>query len=295
MNFKELTIEDKDLIESFTINSQRENCDLSFANLYSWRFLYQTTFTVEDDFLIFRFYLGEQLAYMMPLGKKHDLSIYKKMIDDAEKMGSKLCMIGVNSELKDELEELMPGVFDFTQDRDYFDYIYLRDDLATLKGKKLQSKRNHINKFKAEYPNYVYRELSPELVPQCLKLEEEWCHTANCNEQTALAAERRSMTVALNNMEKLDITGGVLYVEDKVVAFTYGGVINKETWDVCVEKADTNVDGSYAMINYEYANHIDSSYKYINREEDLGIDGLRKAKLSYKPFMLLEKWIVTLK
>lgn len=90
------------------------------------------------------------------------------------------------------------------------------------------------------------------------------------------------------------MTGGVLHVNGKIAAFTYGAPINHETWDTCVEKADTGIEGSYAMINYEYANHIDEQYIYVNREEDLGLEGLRKAKLSYQPVILLEKCIAEL-
>lgn len=96
-----------------------------------------------------------------------------------------------------------------------------------------------------------------------MKLEEEWCRANNCEEQLALGAERKSMTYALNHMEALGLTGGVLHVNGKIAAFTYGAPINHETWDTCVEKADTGIEGSYAMINYEYANHIDEQYIYV--------------------------------
>lgn len=291
IEFKDITLADKELIQSFTLDSHRFNCDLSFANLCSWAFLYQTTYAVLDGYLLLRFYAGEELAYMMPVGKGDVKPMLEALVEDAETLGAKFRMLGVCVEMKAEIEAAMPGCFSFTEDRDYFDYIYLRTDLATLKGKKYQSKRNHINKFKKQYPDYLYQSLTPELVPECLKLEEEWCRANNCDEQAALAAERRSMTFALNHMEELGLTGGVLRVNGKIAAFTYGAPINRQTWDVCVEKADTNIEGSYAMINYEYANHIEEQYIYVNREEDLGLEGLRKAKLSYQPTLLLEKCI----
>ena len=103
------------------------------------------------------------------------------------------------------------------------------------------------------------------------------------------------MTAALQHMDQLDIQGGVLYVGGKIVAFTFGAPINQETFDTCVEKADTDIEGAYAMINYEFANHIPEQYLYINREEDLGLEGLRRAKLSYHPEVLLEKYVAELK
>lgn len=294
IEFKNILLADKDLIQSFTLNTQCRNCDLSFANLCSWSFLYQTKYAVMNDYLLLRFCVGEELVYMMPVGKGDVKPVLDALIEDAAAMGVKFRMLGICVGMRADLEAAMPGRFTFTADRDYFDYIYQRTELASLKGKKYQAKRNHINKFKKQYPDYEYKELTPELVAECLKLEEEWCRVNDCDEQLALEDERKSMTYALNNMEALGLTGGVLHVNGKIAAFTYGASINRETWDICVEKADTSIEGSYAMINYEYANHIDGQYIYINREEDLGLDGLRKAKLSYQPAILLEKCIAEL-
>lgn len=291
IEFKDITLADRERIQAFTLSSQRRNCDLSFANLYSWSFLYQTKYAILDGFLLLRFYAGEELAYMMPVGQGDVKPVLEALIRDAEEQGAKFRILGVCVGMKADIEAALPGQFTFTEDRDYFDYIYLRTDLATLKGKKYQSKRNHINKFKKEYPDYEYKELTPALVPECLKLEEEWRRDYEGDEQQALDAERRSMTLALTHMEALGLTGGVLHVNGRIAAFTYGAPINHETWDTCVEKADTRIEGSYAMINYEYANRIEEKYTYMNREEDLGLDGLRKAKLSYHPAILLEKCI----
>ncbi len=293
--FKDITPEDKDLIQSFTLVSKRMNCDLSFANLCSWSFLYHTQFAVMDGYLLFRFHVDGELSYMMPVGSGDVHPVLEALMLDAEAQGSKLRMLGVCVNMKAKIEAALPGRFTFSEDRDYFDYIYLREDLATLKGKKYQPKRNHINKFKKQYPDYEYRPLTPELVDECLKLAEEWCIANNCDEQKALTAERQSMTYALQHLEALGLTGGVLHAGGRIAAFIYGAPINANTWDTCVEKADTNIEGAYAMINYEYANHIDAAYTYINREEDLGLEGLRKAKLSYQPVVLLEKCMAELR
>ena len=163
IEFKDITLADKELIQSFTLNSQRRNCDLSFANLCSWTFLYQTKYAVLDGYLLLRFYAGEELAYMMPVGTGDVKPVLEALIEDAEALGAKFRMLGVCVGMKADLEAVMPGRFTFTEDRDYFDYLYLRTDLAALKGKKYQSKRNHINKFKKQYPDYEYRLLTPEL------------------------------------------------------------------------------------------------------------------------------------
>ena len=144
--FKDITLADKDTITSFTMKSDRRNCDLSFSNLCSWRFLYDTQFAVVDNFLVFKFWAGEQLAYMMPVGTGDLKAVLWELIEDARKENQHFCMLGVCSNMRADLEAILPEQFTFTEDRDYADYIYLRSDLSTLKGKKFQAKRNHINR-----------------------------------------------------------------------------------------------------------------------------------------------------
>ena len=289
--FRDITIQDKDTITAYTMNSCRRNCDLSFSNLCSWRFLYHTKFAIINNFLVFKFWAGDELAYMMPVGEGNLEEVLNELIEDARQEGEPFCMLGVCSCMREDLEAIMPGQFGFTVDRDYADYIYLRSDLATLKGKKFQSKRNHINKFRNTYPDYEYSPITKDRIQECLELEAKWCKANDCDQQEGTGNERRALIYALNHFEELGLTGGILHVNGQIVAFTFGMPINKETFGVHVEKADTSIDGAYAMINYEFANHIPEQYIYINREEDLGIEGLRKAKLSYHPETILEKYM----
>lgn len=293
--FKNITVEDKQTITSFTLNSCRRNCDLSFSNLCSWSFLYHTQFAVVDNFLVFKFWAKDKLAYMMPIGQGNLKAVIMKLIEDATNEKQPFCMLGVCSCMKDDLEAIMPGEFLFTSDRDYADYIYLRSSLATLSGKKLQSKRNHINRFRNTYPDYEYTPITQDRIQECMELEAEWCKVNNCDQQEGTGNERQALIYALNNFEALGLSGGILHVNKKIVAFTFGMPINQETFGVHVEKADTSIDGAYAMINYEFANRIPEQYTYVNREEDLGLEGLRKAKLSYQPETILDKNIVCLK
>ena len=291
IEFKDITVEDKDTITSFTMNSCRRNCDLSFSNLCSWRFMYNTKFAVIDNFLVFKFWLHGRVSYMMPVGQGDpEKELIEKLIEDSQLEGEPLRLMGVCQGMKKRLNDIRPGKFEFTTNRDYSDYIYLRSDLATLTGKKFQSKRNHINRFKKEY-TYKYVPITPDRVQECLYLEAEWCKANDCDKQDGTGNERQAIVFALEHFEELGLSGGILYANDKIVAFTFGMPINKETFGVHVEKADTTVDGAYAMINFEFANHIPETFTYINREEDLGIEGLRKAKLSYQPETILEKFV----
>lgn len=294
IGFRKINVDAREEVLSCTWKSEERNCDLSFANMCSWSFLYQTEYALVDGFLLVRFYLNGEPVYMMPVGEGDLASAIRLLMADARERKADFRMLGISAGMRGKMEEAFPSTFRFDTDRDYYDYLYLRTDLAFLKGKKYQAKRNHVNRFCKEYPRHEYQELTPEWIPECLRLEEEWCRMNGCNEQEALSAERRSMQYALKHQRELGITGGVLLVEGDIVAFTYGAPINHETWGVCVEKANTAIEGAYAMINQTYANHIDEKYVYINREEDLGLEGLRKAKLSYQPYCLLDKYIARL-
>lgn len=294
IEFKDITPQDKELITSFTRHSHRRNCDLSFSNLCSWRFLYHTQFAISDGYLLLRFWAEGKLVYMMPIGQGDLGKVLEVLIQDAHQEKAPFCLLGICTDMCADLETLMPGRFLFTADRDYADYLYLRTDLATLAGKKFQPKRNHVNKFKRMYPDYEYTAITPDRIRECLELEAEWCKANNCDQHEGTGNERRALVYALHHFEELGLTGGILHVDGRIAAFTFGMPINQDTFGVHVEKADTRIDGAYAMINFEFANHIPEQYTYINREEDLGIEGLRKAKLSYQPAIILEKYTACL-
>lgn len=293
--FKPITLEDKEVITSFTMPSDYRNCDFSFANMCSWRFLYDSEFAVVDGFLLIRFWIEDKsrVAYMMPLRSEKQTESLQYAIElleaDSLEQGHPLCMLGITPDAKEALEHVLPGGFFYIPERDYFDYIYLRENLALLKGKKYQSKRNHINNFKKQY-TYEYIPITPEIVPQCLLLECQWYKSNHTEEdEEELSDERRSLTYALHHFDTLGLIGGAIRVAGEIVAFSFGAPVNHNTFAVHVEKADIRYDGAYTVINQEFASHLPEKFIYVNREEDLGIEGLRRAKLSYNPILLLEK------
>lgn len=265
------------------------NCDLGFANMVGWSFVYNTEVAFCDDLLFVRFYVNDQLVYMPPIGKGDYNEALKMLQEDAESLEKPLIMFGVLKQDKNILEKNMPGYFRLLPDRDVSDYIYLRSDLSELKGKKLQPKRNHANRFALQYPNYRYVNLTVDIVPDCLRMENSWLEAKAGKERQAIENERKMVQYVLTHLRELDVLGGALYVGEDIVAFTFGSMINDITFDVCVEKADPSYEGSYAMINKEFCSHLPERFIYINREEDLGIEGLRKAKLSYQPKIIMEK------
>lgn len=294
MSFKEITIKDRALIQQFTLHQQHQNCDLAFSNLYSWRFLYHTQFAVFEAYLVLRFYVQDRLVYMMPIGTGCLTSVFDWMRQDAQQQGATLIVTGIDELMKQRMEKEMPNRFQFEDNRNHADYIYLREELATLTGKRFQPKRNHINKFTRNFPEYKYFELTSEFIPECLELEMAWKRlNMTPEEEFALESERRSLTCALNHMNELELRGGALCVDGQMAAFTFGSPINQNTFNVSVEKANIALDGAYAVINYEFARHLPNQYIYLNREEDLGLEGLRKAKLSYHPTLILQKYTAT--
>ena len=289
--FKSISIEDKDIISSYTLNSNYQNCDFAFANMCSWQFLYDSEYAVSDGFLFIRFYIDDKkrLAYMLPVGQgdlKNAIDILEK---DIVAMDHPLLILGITQESKDKIDVIFPGKFTYLKERDYFDYIYLREDLVTLKGKKFQAKRNHVNKFKNNY-SYSYLPITPDIIPQCMEVEIIWCKAnLNENDKEALEQENHSMLFSMQNFEKLGLTGGAIIADGKIIAFTYGSPVNINTFGIHVEKADISYEGIFSVINQEFAVRIPEQYTFINREEDLGLPGLRQSKLSYNPVLLLEK------
>ncbi len=294
--FRTLGLADAAMVRVRVLSTECRNCDLNFLNLIGWHFLYGTEVAEWNDWLLFRFRAGGRLAYLAPVGNGNCRSALEALMADAEALGEPFMLMGVCENTLARLEEALPGIFETHYDRRFTDYIYLRETLSTLTGKKLQPKRNHINKFLKLYPQYAYTELTPADFPECLALMRKWSAEKDEGEPLlSLADEARAVETVFANWQQLGASGGVLRVGGRVVAFTYGSPINYDTFGVCVEKADTDYEGAYALINREFARTIPSSYVYVNREEDLGVEGLRRAKLSYHPEVLLNKHIVTLR
>jgi len=289
--FKPVELTDKPLIESFTLRSDCRNCDMSFGNIFCWRERYRSAWAVAEGFLVIRFFIdgGRKIGYMQPLGEGDFTTILPALADDAHRQGQRLRLIGLSDAACERMRSNGCEAFAFDADRSLADYIYLAEDLRTLPGRKYQPKRNHINRFTAEY-DYRYEPLVRERFAECLRLETEWRRAREGQGHTSeMTAEQRAMQQAFDHFEELGMLGGCLYVGDRLVAFTYGSPVNGDTFDCHVEKADTEYDGAFPMINRLFAEHLPGQYRYINREEDMGLDGLRRSKLSYHPALLRNK------
>ena len=301
MTFHPLTLSDREAMQAVTLHSGRRNCNYTFANLVGWQFWYDTEVCVQENAVVLRYTFNGQRAYMVCTSETLSLELIQELLDDSN---GDLTLIGLedsqvvqlstlrstssrlqgkNSQLSTNIEPL----------RDQYDYIYRRTDLATLHGRHLDAKRNHIHRFRAEHPDFEYRPLTPEFFDECRRLTEIWQEEKNQNDNEnenrneTIDAELRVMETIFSNWDALGIIGGSIFVDGRMVAFTYGSAVTTDTFDICVEKADRHVEGAFAIINQQFAEHLPEQYIYLNREEDMGIPGLRQAKLSYHPEILL--------
>lgn len=200
---------------------------------------------------------------------------------------------GIYEDGKTRLEKAFPAM-EFTEDRDNWDYVYLREKLANLSGRKYHGKKNHYNNFKKEYPDYVYEPIAPNNYEECKAFGDEWCEKRVGGDES-LRCELCAIHEAIDNFEVLDLRGGVIRIDGKVEAFSFGKKINDDTAVLHVEKANPEYRGLYAAINKDFAKHAWSDVVYLNREEDMGHEGLRMAKESYNPEFMVKKYSAVFK
>lgn len=298
LSFKEVELDDKPLIKPFLEQQNYRASEFCFTNLCCWGIKYQTQFAIHDDWLLIRFKDDDnRLSYLKPLGKGNLKEAIEIVMDDASQLGIPFRLSSVTPRMLKEIEAVMPGVFRKVPNRKIFDYIYTSDKLILLKGKKLQSKRNYVNRFKKR-DNWEYKSLTdnPDLVNECKQMLEKWMEEKGEDSDPSLRFDHHATRMMLDNFEYLELRGGAVYREGQMIAFSVGSKLTHDTLDVHVEKAmSDDVSGAYAIINQQFVKHEASDFTYINREEDMGLKSLRRAKLSYRPDILLEKYTLRLK
>ena len=292
---KRAELEDKELMTSYFKKYESRSCERTFVNNYLWSRRYPVTFAVIENTLVFKSEDEKHLSFAFPAGEDEDIKKVLPVLKQyCEERGYPFSLYMVTAENFEKLESWYPGRFEIEYDRDSADYVYESEKLATLAGKKLHAKRNHINKFKTAYENrWSYESMSKENLEDCFQMALKWRKQNECEENDEKCAE---MCVTLNSLrlfEELELKGGVLRIDGEVVAFTVGEELSKDTFVVHIEKAFAEIQGAYPMINQQFVEHECKGYTYINREEDTGAEGLRKAKLSYRPVFLIEKGKVT--
>lgn len=292
--------EDKGWIDQLLSQQDNRGCEYNFTSLFVWQKGYHQKVARYQDFLLTQVCGTMGCSYLYPIGAGDVVQAIELLRQQVNPCETSLKLVCVSQGQREALERLMPGVFTFAEDRDGFDYLYDINRLADLPGKKLHAKRNHINRFMERYPDWCYEEITQENLAECMAMDEDWNRQnlvdADATTEEELRAEVVAIRSAMKHYQLLGLEGGLLRVEGKVVAFTIGDRLTGDTYDVHFEKAYAEMQGAYALINREYARWLREKHpevKYLNREDDMGIEGLRRAKLSYYPDLMVEKFTAT--
>ncbi len=289
LNFEKITPDKREEYAHYLLPLEK-SCEYSFTNLCIWG---RQRATVLDGYLVFFSQFDRRAVYPFPAGTGEIRPILEAIIHDAQLRGIPCCITGLSRENMDTLEQYFPGKFRFQCDRESYDYVYAIDDLADLKGKKYQKKRNHINRFRTLFPNWRVEPISQSNLPAVQDMAAQWYALRQQADPTgSYGLEKIALERAFAQYEELKLDGLVLLDGDRVLAFSMASRLSENTMDVHFEKAREDADGAYAAINQAFAQHLREKYpeiKYLDREEDMGLEGLRKAKLSYYPDHLTEK------
>ncbi|MCB2357516.1 phosphatidylglycerol lysyltransferase domain-containing protein [Clostridium estertheticum] len=294
MIFKRLTIEDKEILEKYIYPYKFLSCEYSFTTLYIWREACDICFTVYKDALIIKKMDFEGRYYFMqPLGynKENLKELIDVLMDYKKENNMEFVFKDLDESFMEEIKDIYGDVrgICIKEDRDNFDYLYEAEKLTKLSGKKLHGKKNHYNSFIKNY-NYEVKDIEEtQVIKDVVVAAEKW-YEANNNDRM-LNFELQGIKDILENIEIVNTKGIAVYVDDKIVAFSLGEKLNDDLAVIHIEKADTSYSGVYSFINKAFVDRSFSDVKIINREQDLGIEGLRKSKLSYHPFKLEKKYI----
>jgi len=291
--FKPLELNDRDIIHPRVQTYQPTTSELTFTNLFIWRKTYHLSWCLAGDCLVFLSDSPQDPWFFPPVGPSPRADLCRELLTwlKSERGMSDPRLERVDRRLREEAAKA--GGFRIDPAREHFDYIYATADLISLAGGKYHSKRNHLNSFQRAH-EHTYEALRPKHLPACLDLAKKWCEIKRCEEDMSLMEEWGAVTEALNHFQALDLVGGVVFVEDRLEAFTVGEKLNADTTVIHVEKANPEIRGLYAAINQAFLEQVWQELPWVNREQDLGEAGLRQAKLSYHPHHLEEKFTLRL-
>ena len=285
LEFKKVELKHAKEIQNFAFNNEILACEKSTVNLIVWQRAYNNMFAIHDGMLFLKSGKEKTQSFSLPIGadvKKGLEYIFEYTAPEMPRFWLQ------NDGQANEFKALYSDKYDISPVRDAFDYIYKREDLANLAGKKYHSKRNHIATFKKQH-NWLFKAISEEDRAEVLACAEKWYSENSDRFDEYMAIEKEGIKTIVENMTLLNAKGGAIYVDGIMVAFTLGSPINDNVFDIHIEKALKDYATAYTVINNEFAKTL-TDYEFITREDDIALEGLRNAKLSYKPEILLEKY-----
>lgn len=290
IDFKPFFPEDKSLYEKYLFSEAEKGCEFSFANLYLWG---RQSFAEADGNIIIFSQFDRRTVYPYPIGKGDKKAALDAIISDSHARGIPCRITGLTGDAAATVERLYPNRFRFHCDRNSYDYVYDINDLAELKGRKYHGKKNHLNRFSESFEGYRAEIITRDNIGDAVDFVNLWYkRRTEENPEADYMMERAAIEKAFRHYFDISLDGLVITHGGEILALTMGSALSPDTIDVHFEKARADVNGAYTAINYEFARFIRSKYpeiKYLNREEDMGIEGLRRAKESYKPHHMVEK------
>ena len=290
--FRKVTLEDKEWINKRLAESDFNGCEYTFSNIFLWGTVYEFEVANYKGFLLIKVGSDEQTLYYFPAGSGDLYAVLKDLGLYSQQLGKPLAFGNVTAKHQALIEEVWPNAFEYQEVREATDYIYSREKMVTLAGKKLHSKRNHINRFK-DNPNWSFEFINEDNITECYGMSIAWSleHYGGNSPDSDFCAVQK----AFDYFKELDLIGGLIRREGQVVAFTMGAPLNSNTFLTHIEKAYHEIQGAYPIMTQQFAQHLPQRFAYLNREEDLGNEGLRRSKMSYYPEILLTKSVATLK
>jgi hypothetical protein len=300
---KPIELKDKSVFDDYFKRFPPEISEFTFTNLVMWRNHYNFLFTEWNDHLIIfsRDFLKnsgsyaaspESLFFLAPIGQnphKVVIKLFKSIKNIEFHRVPETIAVNFIEHINDNNLDI-----EIVDDRDNWDYVYEIESIKNLSGNKHRQNRRWLNKFLDNY-DYEFNLLTEDWVEKCKELQLEWCIMRGCEEDESLLDEQNAIHEALNNFNNLNFHGGIMCVENRCVAYTFGEMLNQNTLVIHIEKAHMEYEGSYQAINNLFLKNVNLNAEYVNREQDLGIPGLKRAKESYKPYRMVKKSILYLK
>lgn len=298
--YHEISAVDAQWVRPILMAANRASCEYAFANLFMWSQVYHEKIAQYDGLVIVRYESPQQeegspYSYLFPVGTGSQKAAIEEMIQESQAAARPIQIFSISEADKNWMEENFPDTFDFVVSRDEADYVYESSALQTLAGKKLQKKRNLVSRFLRENPDYTTELIDENNLQEVMEFNHKWAYLCDNRDDEGIMTEHRAVCHVLRHYKELGLQGCLIRIKGEIVAFSYGSPISDQMLDTHVEKALYTVTGAYNMINREFALRFGGAYRYINREDDVGSEGLRKAKLSYHPAFLEQKYIATLK
>lgn len=298
ITFNDINIESKQILDKYFDMVDYEACEYCFTTLYMWQNVYNTKYYIEEDFaIVVGEYEGDAFS-VMPLSKKENLPKAMNFIMEYFKdENKKVYLRAITKEVVDYIKETYGDEFEYKEERDFFDYVYDGESLRTLAGRKNQKKRNHLNAFLKEYEGrYDYRLLDENDFDSCIKLLKKWEEDKEESDSKEDGVDDELVAIMKifdnYNMLKDRVKIFGVFIDNRLEAFSIGEYLNDNMAVIHIEKANSEIRGLYQFINQQFLVNEFEAAELVNREEDLGIEGLRKAKLSYHPVKFVEKYTI---